>query len=280
MSILQKLKAIRLFRDRKVEQKQKQEETPQQQQQQNQQREEVEEKERVFDISKKSRPPSIFIQLGAYEVVHPTEAGDQQQVNSSELQLLDLDLDENKDYETLIMKAWEESVDDSEVYTKNNNNHFYEQDNRSLSSLSLSSEDEERERQRRLALRKVAVRQSRILSVLSYQAREISRARDERRPISLIITPTKSAMKRSSMEEAVKGMNGMNKVKERRSLTIIDPRDPLNPHPVICRKEFLEELRAQNRLSFNSSDFKLLQPNPKGQNDTEDEEKEDKEESK
>lgn len=231
MSILQKLKAIRLGRRNHIVEQDVQQEQ-QQEEEEEQQREGV-----VFEIPRKSRPPSIFIQLGTFEP-------NQNRAEAEE----ELPIDENKeDYEALIMKVWEEPVDDDSEFIKFNNN---------------TGEDRQR--------RKVAVRQSRILSVLSFQAREISQAREERRPVSLIIAPTKSAMR--SVEK------GASKREDRRSLTIVDPRDPLNPHPVICRKEFLEELRAQDRLSFNSSDFKLNFENKEQKKEQENEQEKEKNE--
>lgn len=238
MSILQKLKEISLYRNKKQQEKQSKDDT---------QEEEVIEIERVFDIPKKSRPPSIFIQLGSYDVIPIPQKEEEKRASeikkAAEAKIALEEAKKDDDYEALILKAWEESVDDSELEAVP---HFYEHEADSEDSFSDSEKD------RRLAIRRVAVRQSRILSVLSYQAREISRAKEERRPISLILNPTKSAMKRSSVE---------TEAKKRRSLTIVDPRDPMNPHSVICRKRFLEELRAQDRLSFNSSDFKQ-QPTP------------------
>ena len=253
MSILQKLKEISWLRNNKRKKEELKEATSDAPAAVDRQEEAVEEEEdsRVFDIPKKSRPPSIFIQLGSYDVV-PPEKGPSSSSRNNKTRKRQSDkttkaLEEAKDdedYEALLLKAWEASVDDTDI---RNAPTFYEEEEDDVDSF--ASEEDEGDRKHRLALKKVAVRQSRILSVLSYQAREIARAREERRPVSLLITPTKSAMKRNSGDEQ------MRAAKERRSLTIVDPRDPLNPHPVICRKDFLEELRAQNRLSFDSTDY-------------------------
>lgn len=72
---------------------------------------------------------------------------------------------------------------------------------------------------------------------------------ESKRPLSMgNLMERKSSLKRNSYSRL------KDKAKERRSLTILDPRDPSNPNPVISRKEFIEELRAQNRLSFDSKD--------------------------
>jgi hypothetical protein len=87
---------------------------------------------------------------------------------------------------------------------------------------------------------------SQILSVLSLQAKHITEAKEQKRPVSLHVTPSCSAMKNSK-----NGPEG-NDSKKRKSLTIVDPKDPQHPHQVISRREFLDQLRKENRLSFDS----------------------------
>jgi hypothetical protein len=98
------------------------------------------------------------------------------------------------------------------------------------------------------AEKKFDVQDSQILSVLSLQAKHITEAKEQKRPVSLHITPPSSAMKNSNSKDGPERIEN----KKRKSLTIVDPKDPQHPHQVISRREFLDQLRKENRLSFDS----------------------------
>lgn len=213
MSILKKLREIRLKRSKKQEQKEEDavvksppQDTPKEVTHQDQTEistgTEAVETEKIYNIPRFTRCNSVFIQMASG--VSSEDLTNQEEVETGSME------PENE-------TATETTDDSIETIEENK-------------------------------VKKFNVRDSQVLSVLSQQAKQIVEAKEQKRPISLHMTPPYSVMKNE------KNNSLQFESSKRKSLTIVDPKDPSHPHQVISRKEFLEELRMKNRLSFDSKD--------------------------
>jgi hypothetical protein len=203
--------------------------------------------EEVFDIPKLSRPPSIFIQMGHLSVVPDSDNLCAAKVHATEPgldeRMAGLSFDDK--YQQMIVEAWRERVAQEDILEL-----LRDERHDSLSDGDLQSW---RVKQRRLCA-VMAAQAKHSAAARSDQSDDESNEASNRRPSSMTMLP-----KHSSLRQPIKPAEPP---RERRSLTILDPKDPRMPYPVISRKAFLEELRAQDRLSFDSKDPRnqLLQP--------------------